>query len=755
MTRLKPNTATLIIGVMLLVVVFLTCVSAVPVINVSYPTPSINYGKISGNMSVNYTVTGLQDSITTTNTHGETLSTLNSGATGKMGVKIAMKNPLKISYIGISPNTASATKCYLQNADGSSTLATGSITGTYCSLGNYQTTNGTEYRVVIDAEGGGFDVYGKSSGVSYPYTGSTDLNWTTGINAGAVNINQIWGIQNITTAQEGSTCWIDYAGANNTVICANNTLGKYGINLTSSKSLIFYANDTLGSLNSTTVYWDYGLFEYSQTYNGNTSEGNAESFIFNGTYDNATYQNINAYLYYGGTAYSATATVSGNTLVLSRNVTAPMVTANTNYSFFWSVSVINSTGTLNINTTAVNQLVKNTNVDDCSVYTTLVLNYTMYDERTQSRINGTVYNASIQVDLLVYPYGTSTSPIMNFSQTYSNSSNARVCLENSLVNEQYSMYATVKYQADDYITRYNYLQDFVLNSTNIPQHTGLYALKTTQGTPFLITYKNQQFVVEEGVLINIQRQYLGEGVYKTVDIEQTDYSGQATAYFDLSGAKYNILVTKNGTVQAYFNDTTLYCNYNLVGSCTLNLYAGSTFVPARDFTTYRNINYNSVFTKSTSTLLIDFNTLDSSVSTFNLTAYLNTGYLNTTVCSSQVVTSAGSLSCVIPSTYQNSSVTYYFYKDNEVIESQTIYLNPSSSSFSGISVTLSILLILSTSIMFVPSVIGVLIGLGVGMVLAGIIFLTSGSLMGITSSLIWLGLVIVIIIWKINARGGE
>ena len=97
--------------------------------------------------------------------------------------------------------------------------------------------------------------------------------------------------------------------------------------------------------------------------------------------------------------------------------------------------------------------------------------------------------------------------------------------------------------SDNYVFQTHNIQNASsTNLVNIP----LYDLPSIDATTFRIIYKSIQFLPIPNAIINIQRKYIGEGVYKSVESPITDANGEASASFNLNSVPYRITISKNG-----------------------------------------------------------------------------------------------------------------------------------------------------------------------------------------------------------------
>ena len=136
----------------------------------------------------------------------------------------------------------------------------------------------------------------------------------------------------------------------------------------------------------------------------------------------------------------------GNNFNISKTIVAPAVDSDTNLSFFWNIT--QSDGFVTIaNTTAQNQTVLNLGVDDCSINTNVLYNFTIVDEADQTSIleSGTD-NTTARVDLLIFDSGR-TVQIANFSKKYVTTNPFSICFNTTMNSgETYVANVKIKYE---------------------------------------------------------------------------------------------------------------------------------------------------------------------------------------------------------------------------------------------------------------------------------------------------------------------
>ncbi|MEK0337046.1 MAG: LamG-like jellyroll fold domain-containing protein, partial [Nitrosopumilus sp.] len=312
---------------------------------------------------------------------------------------------------------------------------------------------------------------------------------------GILTVNETlnWNVSDINL----DTCFYDYNFTNTTVTCANNITT---FALTSQRNLTFYANDTLGNLASNFTTWNYKIFENNQTFTSPVTEGSLETFSINYDVDSGMTVTI-ANLSYNDTQNIDSITDNGGgNFVANKLIVIPSVTADTNITFFWNFTF--SDGSF-VSSASNNQTIKDLNISDCSVNTNLLFNFTLVDEEFQNKLSGSGKNTSIEVDIDLSAFGT-TTPIIEFSKFYNQTNPAEVCLNLPLPSTtKYRLDSTIRYKADPYSVEHYNIQNFTLENTTMGQNITLFDLLIADTTEFRITFKDSSFIPVENALIQI------------------------------------------------------------------------------------------------------------------------------------------------------------------------------------------------------------------------------------------------------------
>lgn len=430
-----------------------------------------------------------------------------------------------------------------------------------------------------------------------------------------------------------------------------------------------------------------------ELYNTPVIKSSSQSFYLNITLGSG-FQLSYVNLVYNGTNYQGTYDlISGNSYQLSRTITVPSVTTSTNYTFYWNITMEDGT---KVNSTLHNQTVTPIGLDDCSVYTFQILNLTLFNEKLQSLLVGSTDNTTIKVDIDIYPTLTSTNSVIEYYHLYNQTNPARVCSSINLINSTFYMDVNINYDADGYSSEYYNIQRYNLNSTSgTSQNIHLYDLMDAESQSFKISYKDSSFLPVQNALINIQRKYIHEGVFKTVEIPKTDAYGETIGNLVVNNEIYNFVVSKNGVILGSFNDMRVVCQNPTIYECSISLNSFSSSIPINNFTQDNDFYYYMTFNKTSRVVTATFTVLSGAVSTIILNVTKEDA-LSTFVCSDSLITSGGSLTCTIPSSFGNSTAKIKLYKDGLLIGYSSINLSRTPSDlYNGFAVFLGIFIIIT------------------------------------------------------------
>jgi len=513
------------------------------------------------------------------------------------------------------------------------------------------------------------------------------------------------------------TCTLQYIGVNNTVTCTDNQTTLL-INNSFNRNLTFYANDTFGNVNSQTVTWNYRLYQENEIFTTPVMEGASSVFSINLTTNGSAITIGN--LSYNLSGNIGTIVGVGNSYEINRTIIAPIVEGQSNESFFWKIT---QAGTFDFSTAPQGQTINNIAIDSCTVNTEVLYNFTIVDEITQVKLP-TNQNNTGDLNLQVFAFAT-TELIQNFSNAYTGNTFS-VCFNDSMSSgEKFSIDVQVQYSADDYVSEFYHIQNDTLNNADFFTNITLYDLDNTTSQEFSITFKNQNFLAVADALIQVQRRYISEGLFRTVEIPKTDSEGATIVHLELEEVVYTFIVVKFGEVLGTFNDVRVSCN-PLLQTCKINLNALASHIEPEDFANLEDFSYTLTFDRGTRTIESVYTIPTNTIGTVFLNATLLDSLGTTQVCSDSVTSSSGTLTCVVPNSFGNASVFVQLSKNDVRQGSGTISLNPDPKE------------IFDTNIVFLTLFLYLtLIGIGISdspMVMG--IFLLFGVILGIALNLI-------------------
>jgi len=407
---------------------------------------------------------------------------------------------------------------------------------------------------------------------------------------------------------------------------------------------------------------------------------------------------------------------------------------NWTYYFNFSSTMYNISG---------NQTAYAINITNCTSGN-IVFNFTVYNESTKVKLA----NPTIETSLTLKSY-QNTSQTWDFS-TLKHGNDLTICMPDILNASDYLIDAITKYESSANVPEYHYLVNVNLTKANTPINIPLYDLSTDDSTSFLITYKNENYLPMRNRIVDILRYYISTGEFISVEHGKTDPAGQTNAHLVTEDIIYSFNVYYEGELEYSTPQYKALCQ---AVPCTILIsQEGETTT-----TTIDNYNIDLTYNEATRISTLRFSTKDGSSAVINLTTYLNNGYDNTSVCSSQVLASAGTLNCQIPTTaITNNS---YIVKIKEGYNSSTLgyrlitIQDSAFDRFGGTGIIITAFSFITLAFMGIGSGIMVIIMGFLGLALASMLmFFDAGGMFGIGSSIIWLFCAGLIIIWKLTKR---
>ncbi len=543
-------------------------------------------------------------------------------------------------------------------------------------------------------------------------------------------------------------CWYEYEGVNVTFACSSMVDATDYFNYSVGENEItVWANDTFGHVNSTSATWAYTILENSQTFNNETFEGTVETLVANVTVETSSTVVITN-LFYNGTSYPGSFSPSGNETILTIDFTIPSVDVDTNFTFIWNIILADGQS---INLTSNNQSIFFIGLDNCLVNTVALYNYTMVDEGNQSELSNTL----MEINLDLWDIGR-TEHIANFTNISSSINPFAVCLNKNIGSSTYLVDSIVRYQATAYSIEYYNIVSSTLTNSTIPINITLYDLALLDATEFKITFKDENFLFVENALIYIDRQYISESnSFKTVELPKTDSNGQTIGHFVRNDVVYNIRVLKDGIVLGSFSNIIAFCTDFTIGDCQIILEATPTGLISFDYDEQLGITYQSIPTYNNATNAVSFSFLtdDGTPKTVFMEVTRSDIFGNRTLCNHSLTSASGTLSCSIDPNIEDTVLRTRIYVNNQLAVLGNVKLEDSA--YGTMGYILWFFLTFLFIFLFGSSKTEVLIGLVISLMGAITLGVTKGDIIGIGSAGIWVLVIAILGIWKINKENPQ
>lgn len=427
--------------------------------------------------------------------------------------------------------------------------------------------------------------------------------------------------------------------SNSTFFIVNNlTVDNYEWNVFgSSENATGFLSANFSEFNNTFTWVPFEID--NEEFNLDVFETSRQDFLLNVT-TLPSVLSVNAILNYNGTRFTADVSCVLGFCQISTAIDIPLVSTGEeqNKSFLWEISVFDGTNSFTTNLTANEQNVTRIHLEECGAVTTETLNFTSFDEQTQDLIDPFSFDASLRFWL-----GTGT---IKRNNSLSNSSISSLQLCFSPATETLFLDATIEYDeanGTNYTKRNYFFQNDQIN--NVSQDIKLGLLLAEDSTSFILKVQDRDILPVANVIIFTERFYPGEGVFKVVQVSETDDNGRTVGFFETETVEYRFILKQNGTTVLTTN------KQKIVGESvpftltfTIGEDEGSSWEP---FEPIDDLESEILFNKTTD--IVSFTYLDTS-GDFELGRLIvekvnASGLQNTVVCSETSVQSSATITC--------------------------------------------------------------------------------------------------------------
>ncbi len=484
--------------------------------------------------------------------------------------------------------------------------------------------------------------------------------------------------------------------------------------------------------------------EVNQTFNANTTEGNTETFEANIIVKSGL-SVVLATLVYNGTNNIGTSTIQGNNTILSvSDVLIPEVDADINLTFFWAILLSDLT---QVNLSTQNQTVIALDIDNCTIFANPILNFTNVDEEFQTLLPNSIMEIAVNIFS-----SDGTTLILNTSGTFVQNPTA-TCLNTPLTNDtNYLMDVIIKYTADGQAIEYFNIVDFELSLDSTAQNITLFDLNLSDSTEFQLTFTGSDFLPEESVLVFVERQFIAENVFKTVELPLTDANGQTVLHLVRNDIIYNLRFIKNGITLGVFENIIAFCEDFSIGDCRLDLSAISNVSAFEEYNEFIGISYDNPpsFDSSTNLVSFSFSSNDGTTKTVLMSVERRDIFGNQTVCTNTVVSTSGTLFCNIGFNLTETTLFTIISVDTNEVVFNTVVITDSS--FGDVGYALWFILTLLLLLMASDSKNGIILVTLVSYLGALSMGWFVGGAVGVGSSGVWVLIISAAALWRINRR---
>lgn len=268
---------------------------------------------------------------------------------------------------------------------------------------------------------------------------------------------------------------------------------------------------SVGDLNYAQVNFTFYRYNLTTSFVNPVDENNLQSVYL--TYINSTTESYSVGFYFNSSSYFPIShTTNGTNITINVTFLTPMINATAIVTNQWQFNISGETYNLYFN-----QTVMRSALDDCSVYNATSLRFNIRHEDSPTvAINGSL-------EFMITYWQTDKALAKIYSSQKNNSNIYSVCMVNGSQTYNVDIYA-LDTTPSGFAHRY-YLFNSTINGTvqdiylyNFNYTSGISDLKLTVRDYLTNKYK-------QGYVVTLQRLYLGEGVWRSVQMDMTDDYG--------------------------------------------------------------------------------------------------------------------------------------------------------------------------------------------------------------------------------------
>lgn len=305
--------------------------------------------------------------------------------------------------------------------------------------------------------------------------------------------------------------WIDFEGVNGIPEIIKISDYEYTISFDSLGSEVKFKS--IGGLNVNSYYYHYFIGNYSADFY-NKPIGSGENFTayLNMTFSNSTQLDLNALLYFNGVIYNTIKSSKTGYISFYKQLTAPTVG---NYEAIWIINQTQINGSIVYFNISENQSVYDWEVSNCTSGNVSLVFTLWHEDYPSIKKNNTN-------EIEVFYWLTSVYNMKNYTYKYDGGNDYKLCLYPHDANITLNLYS--KYSVVGGFTHRYYLVNYTISNNTV--NISLYNFNTTVGKSDLkITARvKATYAYYENVIARLQRKYIADGVWRTVQMDESgDY----------------------------------------------------------------------------------------------------------------------------------------------------------------------------------------------------------------------------------------
>ena len=387
---------------------------------------------------------------------------------------------------------------------------------------------------------------------------------------------------------------------------------------------------SIGDLNM--VQANYTFYTYNATiaYLAQVEESQTQSnllLIEKGNASYAAYANFS----YNGTKKGVTGTDNATyTTLFNSTFNTPLLPTGTPSATMSGVWTLDYNG--EVTTYNISQLVKRVSIDNCSTYTNRALQIRIFDEDAPTSL----LKGSMEAEISYWVSDNTVYKTLNVDMT--GNSTYYICVENISTNLTGDIY--LKYVVPAGFTHRYYAYKYNL-SGGIQRNLSVYNFNLTTGISSLqVTAKDYYTnLYWADAVAKLQRYYVSEGVWRTVQMDKTDAFGLAVFHIREQTVDYRLIFTDT-------NNTVIKTTESVKFACTAAVCAPTILLTAPSATGVSTaINFSYTYNPASGQVIMGWNDPAAATSTVQLVAkkqtYTGTLYL----CNTTQVGAAGTITC--------------------------------------------------------------------------------------------------------------